>query len=179
MENYIFFWRLNDDNSYLGQWKRSPFTTKGNLKFSTAEQYMMYHKAIYFNDFETANVIYESYNAHPSFHKMMGRKVHNFKMDKWRQVCEDIVFEGNMYKFIQNKHYMKLLLKTDDKILVEASPKDNLWGIGYDADNALINTDKWGENLLGKILMKVRCILREESYDKKYDRSRVYIGFSD
>lgn len=54
MDNYIFFWRLKDNNAYLCQWTRSPFITSNGLRFATAEQYMMYYKAVTFNDFETA-----------------------------------------------------------------------------------------------------------------------------
>ena len=42
-------------------------------------------------------------------------------------------------------------------ILVEASPYDRIWGIGYSVSNAVkVDKIKWGQNLLGKCLMKVR-----------------------
>lgn len=178
MENYVFFWRIHEEDAYLSQWYTSPFTTKAGLRFVNAEQYMMYYKAITFNDFETADIIYESYNEHPRFHKSMGRKVKNFDMKKWREVCENIVFHGNMYKFVQNRSIMQLLLDTNDKILVEASPKDSLWGIGYDKNMALDNTESWGENLLGKVLTKVRNTLRNDENFHKYE-NKVFIGFGD
>ncbi len=56
----------------------------------------------------------------------------------------------------------QILLATGDKIIVEAADYDRIWGIGYSCENesstqiALENKDKWGENLLGKLLMKLR-----------------------
>ena len=45
---------------------------------------------------------------------------------------------------------------------MKASPYDRIWGIGFPAANAGVNTDNWGENLLGKALMRVRDRLRTE-----------------
>lgn len=44
----------------------------------------------------------------------------------------DVVVKGNIAKFSQNEKPLDLLLSTDDKILVEDSPKDTVWGIGLD-----------------------------------------------
>lgn len=53
-----------------------------------------------------------------------------------------------------------MLLETGDRLLVEASPYDKIWGVGYSAANAAANEGNWGENLLGKALMRVRDRLR-------------------
>ena len=54
------------------------------------------------------------------------------------------------------------IVDTGDKILVEASPYDRIWGIGLSATHPdAKNPAKWkGENLLGKVLMDVRNELR-------------------
>lgn len=51
-----------------------------------------------------------------------------------------------------------------NKILVEASPYDKIWGIGLAVtDPRAADQDKWqGQNLLGKALMRVRDTLRSE-----------------
>ena len=36
----------------------------------------------------------------------------------------------NMAKFSQNSRLKAILLSTEDKIIVEASPYDTIWGIG-------------------------------------------------
>ena len=66
-------------------------------------------------------------------------------------------------KFTQNENLKMVLLETKDRELVEASPSDRIWGIGFDSEKAPGNEDKWGENKLGKALMKVREQLRGES----------------
>jgi ribA/ribD-fused uncharacterized protein len=50
----------------------------------------------------------------------------------------------------------EVLLNTGTRILVEASPSDRIWGIGFDAENAEGNESEWGANKLGHALMKVR-----------------------
>lgn len=69
-----------------------------------------------------------------------------------------VVLKGNFAKFLQNEELMQFLLQTDDKILVEASPYDKIWGICMSADDEKIdNPLEWrGQNLLGFALMEVR-----------------------
>lgn len=51
----------------------------------------------------------------------------------------------------------KKLLNTKDKVLFEASKYDKIWGIGYNTKIAYkIDKEKYGLNLLGKVLMEVR-----------------------
>lgn len=159
MNDYIFFWRVNEPNGIFSQWYPSKFTDEHGKIWHTAEQYMMYHKAISFNDIVTAQKIINSPKAKPSYHKYLGRQVVGFKMDSWRKVCENIVLRGNILKFCQNQDLKKALLETGDKIIVEASPLDRLWGIGFDAETAELYLEDWGENLLGKVLMRVREML--------------------
>ncbi|WP_444942547.1 NADAR domain-containing protein [Microbulbifer sp. ZKSA004] len=61
-----------------------------------------------------------------------------------------------------SKCYLKqFLLNTEDRVLVEASPVDRIWGIGLAQDNsASENPNDWkGLNLLGFALMEVRARL--------------------
>ena len=55
------------------------------------------------------------------------------------------------------------LLKTGDKILVEASPYDDIWGIKMrKEDKGVTNPNNWkGTNLLGFVLMQVRDELKK------------------
>lgn len=51
----------------------------------------------------------------------------------------------------------KILLATGDRIIVEASPYDCIWGVGLsEEDDDLYNGNWNGQNLLGKALMEVR-----------------------
>lgn len=64
----------------------------------------------------------------------------------------------------------KWLLATGESELVEASPMDRIWGVGFTEKDAGANRHRWGQNLLGKALMEVRARLREEEgKEKKVD----------
>ena len=55
------------------------------------------------------------------------------------------------------------MLSTGDKVLVEASPVDTIWGIGLGKENEKAkNVAMWrGKNLLGFALMEVRDEIRK------------------
>jgi ribA/ribD-fused uncharacterized protein len=77
----------------------------------------------------------------------------------------DIVTQGNYHKFTIStdaRELKKMLLDTGDRELVEASPFDRIWGIGFKEEDAEENRERWGENLLGRALMEVRRRVREE-----------------
>lgn len=95
--------------------------------------------------------------------KKLGRLVRNYDDNVWTEKRFQIVVDGNLAKFSQNDDLQQFLLSTGDKIIVEASPKDRIWGIGFDefAPEAT-NPALWnGENLLGFALMEVRDRLKE------------------
>ena len=122
----------------------------------------MYGKALLFNDKFNA---YEILNAEgPTKAKQFGRRVKGFDLNIWKDNCEKIMFECCYEKFKQNKKLQKILLSTNDSILIEASPRDKIWGIGFNAKTALkTSKEEWGSNLLGLTLMKVRAELMKEA----------------
>lgn len=126
------------------------------VTFSCAEQFMMYVKALTFEDFKIAKKILEE--TSPRKMKALGRRVKNFDDDVWDDVKFNLVVSGNRLKFSQNKKLKKALLSTNEKILIEASPRDRIWGVGLGSRNPdIFDRTKWrGQNLLGKALMKVR-----------------------
>jgi ribA/ribD-fused uncharacterized protein len=101
---------------------------------------------------------------HPMAIKRLGRKVRNYDDAVWKARRFDVVVEGNMAKFSQNSKLGDFLLGTGEKILVEASPNDNVWGIELDENSAeACCPRKWkGTNLLGFALMEVRDRLRSD-----------------
>lgn len=126
--------------------------------FNFSEQCFMYQKAILFNDFEIAKQVLNETDVRKI--KALGRKVKNFNNELWDKHKEDFMFNACYVKFSQNDKLKDFLLSTGNHEIVEASPVDNIWGIGFSSDNAMENIDKWGQNLLGKTLMKVRAILK-------------------
>jgi len=105
--------------------------------------------------------------TNPSEHKKLGRLVKNYDQKVWDGHKRKIVYNGNWLKFTQNPKLLAQLLETDDKILVEASPYDPIWGIGLD-ENAIgiEDSNNWqGENLLGYIITDVRDNIKELLFD--------------
>ena len=163
---YLFFWGhqpARDGSitaSCLSQWWPSPFTVDGTT-FATAEHYMMWHKATLFGDTGTAERVLEV--RHPNEAKSLGRKVSGFDESTWVDKRYGIVVAGSVAKFGQNPELRAFLLGTGDRVLVEASPLDRVWGIGLAADDPrATDPDKWlGLNLLGKALMEAREVLKK------------------
>ena len=120
---------------------------------------MMACKAALFSDTATLELILEENakpNTDPKHIKALGRRVSPFDEKTWVEHREEIVYHGNLYKFGQDEGLKKTLLETGDLILVEASPYDRVWGIGFKEDRAMREKERWGLNLLGKALMRVR-----------------------
>lgn len=162
-EDFVLFFDNEVHNpvtkSCLSQWYECVFYVSG-FKYSTAEQYMMASKALIFNDIKIFNKILVAHT--PQEFKYLGKQVKNFDVSVWNAHKDRIVVEGNVAKFSQNPDLKDFLLSTGDKILVEASPYDKIWGIGLDEDNPdAIRPARWlGENHLGFALMTVRDMIR-------------------
>lgn len=163
---YLFFWghAPSKDGSItkscFSQWWQSAFVVAG-VKYATAEHWMMAKKAELFGDKEILQKILAAKS--PAEAKKLGRKVQNFDPKVWGDNCFDIVCEGNYHKFSQHEDLKEFLLNTKNRILVEASPVDNIWGIGMAQDNDHAENPRlWkGSNLLGFALMEVRNKLKE------------------
>ena len=114
-----------------------------------------------FGDVEVAKMILET-NV-PFEQKALGRKVRNFNQQVWDQVKFDIMVVGLYEKFKQNPGIINSLLDTSGTELVEANPNDKIWGVGLSvSDPRILNKEEWlGENLLGKVLDKVREMLEK------------------
>lgn len=159
MSKYTFFFT---EAAPFSQWYACKFEAEGQ-EFNCAEQYMMWGKAMLFEDEAVAKEIMEA--KHPREHKALGRKVKGYDEQKWRENRERIVKDGNRAKFTQNAELLALLEGTVGTELVEASPYDKIWGIGLaESDPRANDPSKWkGQNLLGKVLTE----LREELLAKK------------
>lgn len=167
----------------FSQWYPSVFTDHGEKvfawddgrvrTFNCAEQFMMFHKAKFFGDDETAEKIMLSQS--PEEQKQLGRDVQGFNLERWNKVARIIVTRGNMYKFEQNEDMKAEILRTNDKILVEAAKKDPVWGIGLPVtDGRIFDERAWnGTNWLGDSLMDVRYELQEH---KRGNNPELEIG---
>ncbi|OOQ48883.1 hypothetical protein AFM16_27725 [Streptomyces antibioticus] len=163
---YLLFWGhrpLPDGRlgpSCLSQWWPSPFVVDG-VTYATAEHWMMAEKARLFGDAEAERLALAA--GHPSQAKKAGRLVRGFDDTVWERERFRIVVEGSVHKFASNPGLRSFLLSTGERVLVEASPVDRVWGIGLAADDeAALDPQRWrGPNLLGFALMEARRRLRE------------------
>ena len=154
--NFVFFYRsLNP----FSNWYMCPFTHAGS-QYNCGEQFMMYSKARLFKDFDVAELIMEQ--REPRKQKFLGRQVRGYDDATWMAECEGLMIPGLKSKFLQNEYCLNTLLDTGDKIIVEASPYDKIWGIGLEeSDHRALDQSQWlGKNLLGKCLMRVRDEIR-------------------
>lgn len=168
---YLFFWKNNLYNDEIitkacfSQWWSVKFKME-NTVYSCMEQYMMAEKARLFKDNKILEEIMKTNN--PKQIKVLGRAVKNFDEFVWKKNRYDIVVKGNFAKFSQSEDLKKFLLKTKNKVIVEASPYDKIWGIGMcDDDKFIENPLFWkGKNLLGFALMEVRDSLNSAKENK-------------
>lgn len=126
---------------------------------------MMQAKALHFLDHSTAKRILTS--SSPSEQKDLGKKVENFKPKEWDKVKFEIVCQGSWLKFTKGEAWLReKLLETGERELVEASPRDRVWGVGFSVGEAESRRAEWGMNLLGRALMttreQIRAGIREE-----------------
>ncbi|MEV0708421.1 NADAR family protein [Nocardia aurea] len=163
---YLHFWghRPPRDGGVgpgcLSQWWEAEFTVD-DIAFASAEHYMMWRKAMLFDDAATARRVLAA--GHPKQAKDLGREVRGFDENHWNAHRFEIVVAGSTAKFAQHTELGAYLLGTGDRVLVEASPVDRIWGIGLAADDVRAEDPRrWrGLNLLGFALMRARAALRE------------------
>jgi len=157
--NVIGFHNPDEPYGFLSNWYRSEFSVDG-IKFTSMEQYMMYKKAILFEDAEIASQILKTDDV--VLIKELGRKVSNYNDTVWNGMRQVEIYKGLLEKFRQNDDLKKSLLDTGDNMLAECAVKDCVWGIGLSmTDNNRNDINAWrGQNLLGFSLMLVRDELR-------------------
>ncbi|GAA3846153.1 NADAR domain-containing protein [Saccharothrix violaceirubra] len=161
--DFLFFWGHRGEGIgrwCLSQWWPTRFTADGRV-FASAEHYMMWRKASLFDDHETAGKVLDA--ATPDDAKGLGRRVRGFSDEVWVEHRYGIVVDGSVAKFGQRDDLRAFLLGTGDRVLVEASPVDPVWGIGLAADDPrATDPARWpGLNLLGRALGDARTLLRE------------------
>ena len=155
----IGFWKSKDEYGEFCNWYNAKFVYDGK-EFKNSEQAFMYLKAKLFNDNDIMEKIL--LNGNPMICKNLGRAVKQFDSNVFDNHKYKFMVEVLYAKFSQNEQLKTKLINTGDAILVEASPKDKIWGIGMDVNHPDFNEpSKWqGENLLGKALMEVRGKLK-------------------
>ncbi|GAA3385900.1 NADAR family protein [Cryptosporangium minutisporangium] len=162
--DFLYFWKAlpgpagRPGPGCLSQWWQQAFTVDG-VEYGSAEHWMMAGKARLFSDDEALDRILAA--DHPVLVKKLGQGVRNFDDATWKAHRFEIVVAGNRAKFGSDPALAEYLVGTGDRVLVEASPLDRIWGIGLaDDDPRAAVPSRWrGLNLLGFALMEVRAEL--------------------
>ena len=155
---YLLFWGHQPPQAggvgkgCLSQWWPAPFTVDD----ASADHYMMAAKARLSGDTGIVGDILAA--PHPGAAKEFGRQVRGFDEQRWAEHRFDVVVAGNMAKFGQHPQLRDYLDGTGSRVIVEASPRDRVWGIGLSAgDERAGSPERWqGLNLLGFALMEAR-----------------------
>ena len=155
----VFFHKPDESYGFLSNWYPSPFEIDG-MKFSCAEQYLMYRKCIIFGDEETAQKVMKTDD--PASQQAIGRKAKGYVHNVWAGMRQMVAFKALLAKFSQNKDLRQKLLDTGDAFLVECAASDKVWACGLRLnDEKRFDTANWtGQNILGFTLMQVRDLLR-------------------
>lgn len=155
-DTHVFFW-----GSVFSNWYPCIFIYFEE-RFNNSEQAFMWEKANFFGDEEMSSAILKETN--PRYAKAFGRKVKGFNVEQWMINSFMYMVAVNYAKFTQNQDLKEILLSTGDRVLVEASPYDKIWGIGLQQDDdRCLDENQWqGMNLLGRALMEVRKQINEE-----------------
>jgi ribA/ribD-fused uncharacterized protein len=142
----------------FSQWHPTPFEIDG-LPLVTAEQWMMFSKARLFEDVTAMDAILRTID--PGEQKRFGQAVSGFQQETWDRWKVSFVYEGNLAKFRQNAGAARQLEATGSAMLVEANPRDWIWGVGLAIDDPSVHApSQWkGSNLLGRVLTRVRSEL--------------------
>ena len=147
-------------SSPLSNFHPSQFTIERET-YEYGEEYIQAQKAKLFNDDESYAKIRAAKS--PGEMKALGSKVTGFSRDLWAKYSRGVAKKCHQAKFSQNEVIKKYLLETGTQTLVEAAPKDSLWGIGIGLfdPNIMAKRESWGDNIQGLSLMETRDYLRD------------------
>lgn len=145
----ITFLRTRDYFGCFSNFSRHPVSIYG-IYWPTTEHFYQAQKFYLMDEGDHMQAIRLA--SHPGAAAKLGRDPSHRMRPDWEEIKDDVMRLAIAHKFHQNDECGDRLLETGDKEIVEDSPKDWYWGWGK---------DKTGKNMLGKILMEVRDVLRE------------------
>lgn len=135
---------------FLSNFTFSPFVLHGK-SYDTVEHYFQSMKTTDLNSRESIRK-----SGHPRFAKKFGRQVH--LREDWEKIKYSVMYMAVKAKFEQNPNLAELLKATAPAYLIEGNTwHDNIWGDCRCSKCKGI----MGQNLLGKILMRIRDEISE------------------
>ncbi|MUH01381.1 DUF1768 domain-containing protein [Scytonema sp. UIC 10036] len=142
----IYFYNTREKYGCFSNFSDHGFELDG-LYWYTSEHYFQAQKFVGTPHVEQIRLVKTPKDA-----ARMGRDRNRPLRPDWEQVKDGIMKKAVLRKFQTHADIKEILLSTGDAELVENSPIDYYWGCGADGS---------GKNMLGKILMEVREILRD------------------
>ena len=146
----IEFYKEFGELGYLANYSNHGFTKNG-IFYKTVEHYYQSEK---FNNLEIKNKIIDA--PTPKEASNIGRDRNNIRIDNFKDIKKQVMFDGVLEKFRQNRDIAYKLIETRNQTIVEATIDEYYWGIGK---------DKSGKNVIGDILVKVRERIKREILD--------------
>ena len=153
---YIYFYRVKDkygefSNFYppsddVDKAEKFRLFIKGK-SWKTTEHF---YQAMKFEGLPEEEEVRNAKNAY--WAAKLGNKLSPIRED-WNKIKDNVMYEAVFAKFNQNEDLKELLLNTGNAMLIEHTKNDSYWADGEDGS---------GLNKLGKILMKVREILKDK-----------------
>lgn len=143
----IEFYKEFGDLGYLANYSPHGFYKNG-VYYKTVEHYYQSEK---YDDKAIKKRIIEA--GTPKEASNIGRDRNNIRINNFKAIKNEVMLIGILEKFRQNKDIMYKLIETRNQPIMEKTVDEYYWGVGKDYS---------GENNVGKILMHVRTILKQE-----------------
>ena len=154
----IMFYKVNDQYGCFSNFSKHSFELE-NKEWATSE--------IYFQAKKFEGTVYEEKIRSMTNSLEAAKFGRNRELplrEDWETVKDEIMRKAVLAKFSQNADIKEILLQTGEKEIIEATTEDYYWGCG---------TNGTGKNMLGKILMEVRELLREDGFEEEISISTI------
>ncbi len=143
----VDFYREEGELGYLANYSDYGFMVDG-VYYPTAEHF---YQASKFDNPEIIQKILSCKTAREA--ASVGRDRNNKRIDHFKDIKLDKMYQAVYEKFQQNPDIRKKLIETGDEEIREMTDQESYWGVGPQLD---------GENHMGEILMRVREELKKQ-----------------
>lgn len=143
--NTILFYSVSDEYGEFSNFSNHSIFIDGTT-WPSVEHYFQANK---FKDGAIRFSIQMAKSPHEA--ARLGRSREFPLREDWEGIKDDVMRKAVMAKFVQHEKLRDMLLSTGDAVIVEHTANDSYWGDGGDGS---------GKNMLGRILMDTRSILR-------------------
>jgi len=146
-EAVIKFYSVNEAYGEFSNFALYPIKLKGKY-WPTTEHYFQAQKFV-----GTAQEEKIRKAKSPMLAAQLGRNRKIRIQKNWDNKKDNVMYDALKAKFTQHQELQKLLLDTENNLLIEHTELDNYWGDGGNGK---------GKNKLGKLLMKLRTAFRQK-----------------